>query len=279
MFVGDELPGSLLPAQTEGTAAVRPDDLGVVIEGTSAGRLLLIAAGLLVVLILGMLAVEWIFTDGEAEVTDFAFVFVGVAALAWLANRDMVRRRREFRLVDDGIAVEETPLVGGPLRVTHIPWTETTAYTVLEDGDNALLRVESVRGYTVTLNDRPPRLSTREFIRRFVEQAARHPRAVAARPRKEGSPLPDLTGERPPALRGCLPFVALVVAGGSADVFLGLSHAQEMTAAAVVGLIVITVGFWLDLDDPEINRNDAKSDRLIARLRRWLRRVLRIRVD
>jgi hypothetical protein len=60
---------------------------------------------------------------------------------------------------------------------------------------------------------------------------------------------------------------------------LGLSHTQEMAAAAVVILIVVSVGFWLNLDDPEITRNDANSDRLIARLRTWLRRVLRIRVD
>ncbi|HEU4881413.1 MAG TPA: hypothetical protein VFT45_04180 [Longimicrobium sp.] len=276
MFVGDELATSL-PAQTPAAAAMLPDDLRVVIEGTSAGRLLLITVGLLAAVILGMIGVDWISSDGSAEVTDYAFVVVGVGVLAWLVHRHLVRRHREFRLGDDGLTVEVTPLAGGPLRVTHVPWTETTDYTVAADGDKAFLRVESVHGYTVTLLDRPPRPSTREFIRRFVEQAELHPRAVA-RPRKEGSPLPDVTGERERADRGCVTWFAIIMLTSTVETFLDPSLAQKVTVIAVVGLIVTGVAFWFDLDDPEIAGSDAESNRLVARLRRWLRRVMGIRV-
>lgn len=275
MFVGDELSEPRLPAQTQATAAMLPDDLCVVIERTSGSRLLAIAASLTAAMALGFYGVNWI--DPDAGI-GYAFVIGGVAALAWLLHRDFVRRHREFRLRDDGIMVEVTPLVGGPLRVTHVRWAEIADYAILADAEKAVLRVASVRGYTVTLNDRPPRPSTREFIRRFAEQAERHPRAADPGPCGESSRLPDVTGERAPALGGCLAFLAITVGGGSAEVFLGLSYAQEMTAVAVVSLIAITVAFWLDLDDPETARSDAKSNRLFARLRRWLRRVLGIRV-
>lgn len=277
MFVGDELAESL-PAQTQETAAVLPDDLRVVIEATSASRLLLIAVGLLVALVLGVLGVKWIFPDDGARVTDYAFVATGVGVLAWLLNRDLVRRRREFRLLDGGITVEVQPVTAGPPRTAHIPWTEIADYTVLEDPEEAFLHVVSVRGYTLTLKDRPPRSSTRELIRRFVEQASRYPRAVEARARAEGSRLPDVTGERAPALGGCATVFALVILSAATETILDPSFAQEITAFAALGVIAFGVHLWWTLDDFDVAVEDRDSRHLIARLRRWLRRVLNIRV-
>src|SRR5688572_4380610 len=127
MFVGDELPESRLPARTQGTAAMLPDDLRVIIEGTGGGRLMLIAAGLLAAMALGVYVMDWLSPADLSyglQLVNNAFVAAGGAVLAWLAHRDLVRRRREFRLEEGGITVEVTPLVGGPLRVTHIPWTD-----------------------------------------------------------------------------------------------------------------------------------------------------------
>lgn len=256
-------------------AARLPDDLRIVIEGTGIGGLLLIAVGLLLALALGVTATEGMLNlDGQV-----LFVGGGVAALAWLVHRDLVRRRREFRLDDGGITVEVTPLAGGPPRVTHVPWTDIEDYTVHVDHKKASLRVLSVRGYTLTLLDRPPHLSTREFIRRFVERADGHPRAVPPQPRKEGARLPDVTGEHAPQLGGCLALLAFAMAAGFAETMLGLSTAQEMTAIAVVGTIFLAIAFWMDLDDPELAGKDAESDEVVARLRRWLRRVLKVRAD
>ena len=279
MFVGDEMPEPRLPAQTQEAAAVPPDDLRVVIERTSAGRLALIAVGLLAALALGVAVMEWMYPDPHTALwlTNYAFLAGGIGALAWLANRDLVRRRREFRLLDDGIAVAVQPLTAGPPRTAHVPWTEIADYTFSVDPEKAFLQVVSVRGYTLTLKDRPPRLSTREFIRRFVEQADRHPRAVEAEPRAEGSRLPDATGERAPALGGCATVLGVVLVTSAVETFLDPSFAQEAAAIIGVGLIFMTVTFFLDLDDPEAAGSDATSIRLIARLRRWLRRVLGIR--
>jgi hypothetical protein len=278
MFVGDDLPESLLPAPVQETAA-RPDDLRVVIERTSAGRLLLIAAGLLVALVLGVLGTNWISPDGGAGVANYVFTGLGVAVLAWLANRDLVRRRREFRLLDGGITVTVQPLTGGPPRTADIPWAEIEDYTVTDEPGNAFLHVVSVRGYTLTLKDRPPCSSTREFIRRFVEQADRYPRAVQATPRAEGSRLPDVTGERAPALGGCATMLSFVLLTSAVETFLDPSLAQKVSGVAAVALIFMVVEFWLDLIDTETAGHDEESNRLIARLRRWMRRVLRIRIE
>lgn len=281
MLAGDG--GAALPASAPADivspgerkiAALLPDDLRVVIEGTSASRPLLIAASLLVTLVLGVRWTKGMYHQGE----EVVFVGGPCAALAWLAHRNLLRRRKEFCLVKGGITVEVWPLAGGPPRVTHVPWAEIADYTVFVDYEKAHLRVVSARGYTLTLDDRPPRLSTRELIRRFVEQADRYPRAAEPQPRRKGVPLPDVTGERPPILAGCLTAFAVLMVNSTVETFLDPSFAQTLTGIAVVGLIVIGVRIWPDLDDAEIAGSDAESNRLIARLRRWLRRVMGMRL-
>ncbi|HEU4881411.1 MAG TPA: hypothetical protein VFT45_04170 [Longimicrobium sp.] len=212
--------------------------------------------------------------DGQVLLIGGPWLFV-----AWLLHRDLVRRRREFRLVDDGITVEVTPLVVGAPRVTHVPWTEIADYTVSVDYEKAFLRVVSARGYTLTLEDRPPRLSTRELIRRFVEQADRYPRAAEPSPRRKGAPFPDVTGEQPPILAGCLTLFALITVNSAVETFLDPSYAQKMAGFAVLSLILLGARLWWTLDDFDVAVADRDSRRLIAQLRRWLRRVLGIRVS
>jgi hypothetical protein len=272
LVVGEGEDAFVAPHERE-AAALLPDDLAVVVDATSAGRLLLMAAVLVVALALGVRATEGMY-NLEGQV-----LFVGgpCAGLAWLFYRDFVRRRRAFRLDDDGITVDVQPFTGGLPYSTQVPWTEIEDYSVVVDPREASLRVVSVRGFTLTLRDRPPRLSTRELIRRFVEQAERHPRAVPPQPRAEGARLPDVTGEHAPMLGGCLTIVAVAMVGAFAEVLLEPSFAQELMGIALVAAVLMGGGLWFALDDAEIARSDARSTRLIARLRRWLRRVLNIR--
>jgi hypothetical protein len=272
-------PAEIIAPHERQTAALLPDDLCVVLEGTGAGTLGFVAAGLLAVFALGVYAAELVYPDAHSalRLSNYAFITGGCAALAWLAHRDLLRPRREFRLAEDGIVVEVWPLVGGPPRVTRIRWREIADCSVSVDYAETLLRVESVRGYTLTLRDRPPRLVTRELIRRFVEQAARHPRAVAPDRRAEDPPLPDVTGERPPAVRGCLTFTAVIALSSAAETILDPSLAQEITVITAVGAIALGVNFWWTLDDDVVAAADRDSRSPVARLRRWLRRVLGIR--
>jgi hypothetical protein len=265
-------PAALISSQEREIAALLPADLRVVVEGTSTSRLLLFAVG-----ILGGLALELSATGGMYNLEGQVLLIGGPwAFVAWLVHRDLVRRRREFRLVEGGIAVEVSPLVVGEPGVTHIPWAEIADYTVSVDYEKAYLRVVSARGYTLTLDDRPPRLSTRELIRRFVEQADRYPRAAEPKPRRNGVPLPDVTGERPPILVGCLTIAALILVNSTVEAFLEPSFAQEMTGVAVLVAMGLAVYLWWTLDDSDVAGADRDSRRLIARLRRWLRRVLGI---
>lgn len=272
LLAGEGEDAFVAPRERE-AAALLPDDLTVVIDATGAGRLVLLAAGLLAALALGLYTTRWEF-NLEGQVLFVGFPWAG---LAWLMYRDLVRRRRVFRLEDEGITVEVQPFDGGLPRVTRVPWTEIEDYAVLVDDEKAWLRVVSVRGFTLTLRDRPPRLAARELIRRFVEQAERHPRAVPPEPRAANARFPDVTGEHAPALGGCLTFAVITLAGALGEVLLDPSFAQKMAAIAVLTAIFIGGAFWVDLNDQEIARNDAKSTRLFARLRRWLRRVLNIR--
>lgn len=271
---GAPVPEPLVPPGDREAAALLPDDLCVTTEGTGVTRLVIIATALLVALVLGVSGME----ELSADLGDRVFVAAGFAMLAWLACRDLVRPHKQFRLAREGIVAEVWPVEGHPPRVTNVPWTEIAHYTVRVDHSRAFLYVESVRGYTLTVDDRPPRLSTREFIRRFVEQAERHPRAVPRQPRKDGSRLPDATGEHSPAFLGFLAFSALVVVGAFVGPILDLSFMQHVAGVAAGGLLALAAAFWRVLEDREIAGKDAESDRLTARLRRWLRRVLRIRV-
>lgn len=56
---------------------------------------------------------------------------------------------------------------------------------------------------------------------------------------------------------------------------LALSAVQQ--GAAFAG-IALAVWLWLTLTDDDVAYRDRTSRKLIARLRRWLRKVLRVRV-
>jgi hypothetical protein len=289
MLIGDEAlvpsPAAIVPAQASETASLLPGDLRVVVEGTTASRLPLLAAFLLLVVFfaLGVFESAWMMDTGNERRGSYALLAGLCAVLGWLGHRVLMRYRKEFHLAEDGIAMEVWHPTDRKPWVTHIPWTEIEDYTVSVDREKAFLRVASVRGYTVTLHDRPPRLSTRELIRRFVEQAERYPRAV--RPTPSAAEHPHWIGESEPSVWEALApiatwfavFVQLFILRATLDI--ELSPAQTLAILAGMAAIFFGLHVFTTLDDFEVALADRDSRRLVARLRRWLRRLLNIRVS
>lgn len=295
MFVGDlEAPPApptpraptlvlRVPEPAPRAAALLPQDLRVVVEGWSSNRVPALAALVTSFLIVGLAVPDALFSmpSPGGRVRFLAATAAVCALVGWLGNRLFVRHRGEYRLTDDGIELKVWHRVDRKPWVTHIPWTEIEHYTASIDYQGALLRVDSVRGCTLLLHDHPPRLSTRELIRRFVEQAERHPRAVAARPVaavptqvSQGMP----PAEIPPQLReGCV-FLAIGTVGIALQMAVDLSTAQRVAAWTGLGVIGVAAFMWNWLTDSDLAHTDRASRKLMARARRWLRRVLNMRV-
>lgn len=292
MLVGDAMPapGQLVPEQAQPAAAMLPDGLQVGIEGTSTDRAVVLAVGLLVLALLGLAVAHSTFpypTTAE-RLASLAAIAGACGAAGAVAYRTFIRHRKEYRLDEDGIVLEVWHRGESRPWVTHVPWAEIADYTVSVTPDAAMLRVASVRGYTLTLRDRPARLSTRELIRRFIEQAERHPRAVRPPPgmtEESWFVLGPLVGEQDTSLRGFLIYagaaVLLIVGIPMLRLFLRVPTVPDGTRNIVLaGVMLVTIGWslWMVLEDPDRARADGHSRRPVARLRRWLRKVLGIRV-
>ncbi|MBW3571130.1 MAG: hypothetical protein KY467_08490 [Gemmatimonadetes bacterium] len=272
MFVGDQqaAPAALAPDARE-AAAMLPDDLRVVVEGTTTHRVSLIAAGVLAAAVFALGIFRNVLPPPGVP---FYPVLLGAGGLLLtLGHRLFARHRKEYRLADDGLVVELLHANESRPRVTRIPWTEIEDYSLSVDDRSAKLRVASVRGFSVSLKDRPPRLATREFIRRFVEKAERHPRAV-----RPGAAV-DTVGAT--GSMSSLAALALVVLGLFGDeIWDALDLPAGHGPAGLVALGVVAWGLrtWKLLNDDDVAYRDRASRRPIARLRSWLRRVLGIRV-
>jgi hypothetical protein len=274
MFVGDELlppEPPPVPAQARQTTAMLPEDLHVVVEGTSTNRLPFLAAFLMAAAIPGLMLFNsmWLRPDLE-QFAGGAAIAAAITGLGALGHRLIVKHRKEFRLTDAGPVMEVWHAGDRRPWVTRIPWTEIADYTLSIDDDMVILRIASVRGYTITLKDALPRLSTREFVRRFTEQAERYPRA----------PVPEagvvLDHDRFSVV-GCTGVFALVVLVLIMSNTTDLSSRQQIATLFAIVIIMHGLHIWGMLDDADIAHLDGTSQRLMARLRRWLRRVLNIR--
>ncbi|HEU4881410.1 MAG TPA: hypothetical protein VFT45_04165 [Longimicrobium sp.] len=229
MLIGDEepAPAPLIPEQSREAASMLPDELRVAFEGSTTGRWPLVSAGLLMVALAGLRAPHEIYLNPTlGEGLPFSLATAGVCgALAWLARRYVVRHRTEFRLDDGGIVKEVWHALDARPWVTRIPWTEIAEYSVTVEADAAVLHVESVRGWAMTIADRPARLATRELIRRFQEQADRHrrperiPRETAS-PRRWGGAIPRWIG-----------YAGFAMAGWA---FIGVVNPSEPTTYALL---------------------------------------------
>lgn len=290
MFVGDELPapGPLMPEQAREAAAMLPPGLRVETEGTSAGRLVLLAAGLLVLALFGLVVAYSTFPYPTTSewLASLAAIIGTCAAVGAVAYRAFIKHRKEFRLDEEGIVVHvRYPAEARPW-TTHIPWTEIEDYTVSITPGAAMLRVASVHGYALTLHDRPARLSTREIIRRFAEQAERYPRATPpVSPHEPGYVPSAIVDAQNVSIRGCLTSmgVAMVFIVGFPIIRLVIDFpefSRSTRIAAFAAVVLLAGGWWLwtALEDSDVAMADRDSRKRIARLRRWLRRVLGIRM-
>jgi hypothetical protein len=280
MFVGDEesaamppaVPAEALVAGAHEAAAMLPDDLCVVIEGTTRHRVPFVGAAILGVAVFALgIFKNTVLMPDEAQYRAFYTALLGASVLiGGLGYRLFARHRKEFRVTDDGIVLEVWHATDRKPWVTRIPWTEIQDYTVSIGRDAAFLRVESVRGYTLTLDDRPPRLSTRELIRRFIDQAERYPRAV----RPQSGAVDESANV---SVVGCVGYAVLFIAGVIVEKRFAFLLGP-LASIAILSVAALGLGLWYSLDDPDVAHGDRTSRKLMARLRRWLRKVLGIDV-
>lgn len=270
MFVGDEAPppAPVVPADWKEAAGTQADDLRVVTNGEKMGSWVLLSPFLFV---MGLTSVrEWP-RVGAAVMGGAALYGLYGSALHWHAGKHL----KLFQLTDEGITLTMRHRWGGEPRVTRIVWAEMRKYTESVDADGGFLRVEDDFGGTIELKDHPTRAG--EFIGRFVEQAERHgipsetlpPRPSMANEEKEDDP--DVKKGV-----GCLLWFMIVgILSGAGDA-LGIS--SEVTMLPVIGFSSLAVHLWNTLYDSDVALRDRASPKLMARLRRWLRKVLAIDV-
>jgi hypothetical protein len=263
MFVGDEDPAPAPLASVQANAAAAaPDDLRVVTEGLELGRWMVFGPLMLV----GLVTV----LDAVGVLPGAGILAIGAAAayalLIWVTDRYVVKRRKEFLLTGEGIVVEVRHRFSGTPHVTRIPWAEVRAYTASPDAGMPFLTVGG-DGDTVTLADHPAREPVRRFIRQFAEQAQRY--GIAERP----APQPDFITEAwsDSEMRGVGCFAWLLGIGLLSGVMQRLGVPDGLSIPALV-LAGFGMYLWWTLDDSDVAATDRDSRRLIARLRRSLRR-------
>lgn len=98
-------------------------------------------------------------------------------------------------------------------------------------------------------------------------------------------PLPERNDPDPPDANkdaasgsGCMFYFAVLLAIAGLYDELGLSEPMENVVLVSAPVITIALYLWNTLHDEDVARADRASETPIARLRRWLRRMLRIRV-
>lgn len=134
------------------------------------------------------------------------------------------------------------------------------------DGETLQLCVDGTGGATISLRDRPPRLSTRELIRRFILATERHPRA----PRPEKTSIAEIIVS--------FGFPVVFVTGAIAEAAMETSERQKDIGFYIILVIAFGLYLWHTVDDDDAARSDRTSKRAIARLRRGLRRMLNVPV-
>lgn len=270
-------PGVNLPAASpEERAAIEPltESVMLVQEGWSGEAIFFLLASLAAAAVAVFVvtdAVGMMPTPGAAAWT------LGLTAAGCLVAAPLIRRRlryrHEFTLSPEGISVWRSNPAQPEDEWMLIPWTDIVDGSVVVDRSRARMVVVSGLRRLMALQEQPARPETVAFMRRFEQEARRHPRV---------EPIPDPGPVGAPFFSvRTLGYVGATVALGGAAAVGGRSLDEApglyMTMAVLSGLLMIGVKVWLQLDDSDIARSDRRGRGRKARIRNRLRRLLGIR--
>jgi hypothetical protein len=269
---GLDPPPSAVPAPI---ADIEP--MMVVQEGWSGQGIFFFLAGLggaAVAVWLGMDLAGLIRTPAEAARTLGLIGLGGIAAFFPLRRR-LLRYRHEFRLDAKGVSLWLSDPALPEREWTRIPWTDILVFAT-DVGPNVvrLSVVRSDRRY-IELTEAPPRPATMAFVRRFQQEAERHPRAPEVSPEMDGPRGDPVFGLR------TLAYAAV----GGALVWVGNAMQGRLRVPATLQLpilfgamsLYLGVRLWLQLDDSDIAHTDRGSRTWMGRIRNRLRALFGIR--
>ncbi|HEX6041267.1 hypothetical protein [Longimicrobium sp.] len=270
----DPAPGAL-PAVEE-AAPLEP--MTVVREGWRGDRVpefAMVLAAIAIVAGVVASALGWMETPAESG-RAVAWIAV-LCVVAGVRLRGILRWRHEYVLNADGIALWRNDTKPGESEWSRIAWGEMTDRGATLEGSLAGLAVVSRDRRWIVLEEDPAPPQTVAFIRRFMAEAERHPRAemlpppaVDSDPR--GSPLVSV-----PALLQLAGLTAFTF--GSLFVARTWGIAPEPTLGGLMLLFLSAGGLrlWADLESSDIAYADRDARGWWRRMRNRLRRLFGIR--
>lgn len=232
----------------------------------------------LIAIVAGVVAdgLGWMETPAES-----AWAMGGIAVLCALAGVRlgwMLRWRHEYLLDPDGISQWRSDAPPAVSEWTSIAWRDIADRDAKVEGSLGSLGVVSRDRRYIVLEEDPASPRTIEFIRRFMAEAERHPRAAILPPASHGSNLDAGTS--------FLGMSALDLVGGVAPFLAASAIAArvwgvpaEPTGAGLALLVVLAGGLrlWTELDSSDIAYADRGARTWWRRMRNRLRRLLGIR--
>lgn len=268
------VPQVAVPALADPRAGDAPvqDTRRVVEDGISPVRLGVLAGvlGLVGTVAYRTLTAQNLMPYPGDRVREALLVCAGTAVLGLLC-RPLVRRRSEYLLTERGIECRVRYGIEPRPWVTPIAWQDIASFRELDTASGVRLEVVSATGLRISLRGDARRRAAREFIRRFVAEAERHPRA--ARP----ADLPEVTGG---VVRNALLFLGSTAVFATLGPVTGveLPLAAKVAGAALVALAGWGFFFWTSLADFDVAARDRAVNTLGARLRNRVRGLLGMRV-
>lgn len=264
------------PAVPEEPPSAEPsaETLTVVSEGTDGGAVAGLVAGVAVTAVAIFIVAESLGLIRSAEDVFWTLGLTGVAsaALAFLTRR-LLRYRHELTVGPEGISLWRSNPDAPENGWTRIPWTDIAHFHARAEDSRALLNVISGDRRYLHFLETPPRPEALELVRRFQQEAARHPRS-------ELLPADERGGDPIITVRS-LPYAGItaLLVGGSffRPRWLHVSFAAYLAMAAASALLFAGVRLWIRLDDSDVAYADRAGRSRAARFRQRLRRWFGIR--
>lgn len=269
----DPAPGTL-PA----TAETSLEPMTVVREGWRGDRVpefAMVLAGIAIVAGAVASGLGWMETPGES-----ARSMAGMAVLCAAAGvrlRGMLRWRHEYVLDTDCIALWRSDSRAAESEWSRIAWSDVTDRGATLEGSLAALSVMSRDRRWIVLEEDPAPPRTVEFIRRFMAEAERHPRAETLPPlpvdlEPRGEPLVSVPGLlRLASLMVCT-YLSLTIARTR-----GVSPGPTFAGLVLLVLCLGGLRLWMELESSDIAYADRDARGWWRRMRNRLRDLFGIR--